>query len=33
MLGLAKRAHARILQALRSEVYGDLEVHPQVESY
>lgn len=33
MLGLAKRCHARILQASTSEVYGDPEVHPQVESY
>jgi UDP-glucuronate decarboxylase len=33
MLGLAKRLHARILQASTSEVYGDPEVHPQQESY
>lgn len=33
MLGLAKRNKARILQASTSEVYGDPEVHPQVESY
>jgi UDP-glucuronate decarboxylase len=33
MLGLAKRVHARILQASTSEVYGDPEVHPQTESY
>ncbi len=33
MLGLAKRIGARILQASTSEVYGDPEVHPQVESY
>ena len=33
MLGLAKRLGARILQASTSEVYGDPEVHPQVESY
>jgi len=33
MLGLAKRMHARILQASTSEVYGDPEVHPQPESY
>lgn len=33
MLGLAKRTEARILQASTSEVYGDPEVHPQVESY
>ncbi len=33
MLGLAKRIKAKILQASTSEVYGDPEVHPQVESY
>jgi len=33
VLGLAKRLHARILQASTSEVYGDPEVHPQTESY
>ena len=33
MLGLAKRIHAKILQASTSEVYGDPVVHPQVESY
>ena len=33
MLGLAKRTNARILQASTSEVYGDPDVHPQVESY
>ena len=33
MLGLAKRVHAKILQASTSEVYGDPQVHPQVESY
>ncbi|TWG91856.1 UDP-glucuronate decarboxylase [Nocardioides sp. J9] len=33
MLGLAKRVRARILQASTSEVYGDPEVHPQVEEY
>jgi UDP-glucuronate decarboxylase len=33
MLGLAKRLHARILQASTSEVYGDPEVHPQTEEY
>jgi UDP-glucuronate decarboxylase len=33
MLGLAKRIHAKILQASTSEVYGDPEVHPQKESY
>jgi UDP-glucuronate decarboxylase len=33
MLGLAKRLHAKILQASTSEVYGDPEEHPQSESY
>jgi len=33
MLGLAKRVHARILQASTSEVYGDPSVHPQPEGY
>jgi UDP-glucuronate decarboxylase len=33
MLGLAKRLHAKILQASTSEVYGDPEIHPQHESY
>ena len=33
MLGLAKRVHARILQASTSEVYGDPLEHPQTESY
>lgn len=33
MLGLAKRTQAKILQASTSEVYGDPQVHPQVESY
>jgi UDP-glucuronate decarboxylase len=33
MLGLARRVHARILQASTSEVYGDPEVHPQTEDY
>jgi UDP-glucuronate decarboxylase len=33
MLGLAKRVNARILQASTSEVYGDPQIHPQVESY
>lgn len=33
MLGLAKRTKARILQASTSEVYGDPEINPQVESY
>ncbi len=33
MLGLAKRINAKILQASTSEVYGDPEVHPQVEKY
>ncbi len=33
MLGLAKRVGAKILQASTSEVYGDPDIHPQVESY
>ena len=33
MLGLAKRVHARILQASTSEVYGSPQVHPQTEAY
>lgn len=33
VLGLAKRCRARVLQASTSEVYGDPEVHPQVEDY
>jgi UDP-glucuronate decarboxylase len=33
MLGLAKRIKAKILQASTSEVYGDPNIHPQVESY
>ncbi|MDC3409796.1 SDR family oxidoreductase [Alphaproteobacteria bacterium] len=33
MLGLAKRTGARILQASTSEIYGDPEIHPQVENY
>ncbi|ABD89691.1 UDP-glucuronic acid decarboxylase family protein [Rhodopseudomonas palustris] len=33
MLGLAKRLRCKIFQASTSEVYGDPEIHPQVESY
>ena len=33
MLGLAKRVQAPVLQASTSEVYGDPDVHPQVEDY
>lgn len=33
ILGLAKRLRARVLQASTSEVYGDPEIHPQVEGY
>src|SRR5690242_17630877 len=33
MLGLAKRIHAKILQASTSEVYGEPKVHPQTEDY
>ena len=32
-LGLAKRTGARILQSSTSEVYGDPEISPQVETY
>jgi len=33
MLGLAKRTHARFLQASTSEIYGDPSVSPQPEEY
>ncbi|MDP8289234.1 MAG: SDR family oxidoreductase, partial [Candidatus Electryonea clarkiae] len=33
MLGLAKRVGAKIFQASTSEVYGDPQIHPQIESY
>jgi UDP-glucuronate decarboxylase len=33
ILGLAKRTKAKVLQASTSEVYGDPEVHPQIEDY
>jgi UDP-glucuronate decarboxylase len=33
MLGLAKRIHAKILQASTSEIYGDPQIHPQTEDY
>ena len=33
MLGLAKRVGAKFLLASTSEIYGDPEVHPQLESY
>ena len=33
VLGLAKRLKAKVFQASTSEVYGDPQVHPQVESY
>ena len=33
VLGIAKRTGATVLQASTSEVYGDPQVHPQVESY
>ncbi len=33
VLGLAKRMRAKVLQASTSEIYGDPEVHPQVEEY
>jgi UDP-glucuronate decarboxylase len=33
MLGLAKRTHAKVLQASTSEVYGDPTISPQNEDY
>jgi len=33
VLGMAKRCHAKVLQASTSEVYGDPLEHPQSESY
>ena len=33
VLGIAKKTGARVLQASTSEVYGDPQIHPQVESY
>lgn len=33
MLGIAKYNHAKILQASTSEVYGDPQIHPQMEDY
>ncbi len=33
MLGLAKRTKAKILQTSTSEIYGDPDIHPQVEQY
>jgi len=33
VLEIAKRTKAKILQASTSEVYGDPEIHPQVEEY
>jgi UDP-glucuronate decarboxylase len=33
MLDIAKRCGAKILQASTSEVYGDPEIHPQIEEY
>jgi UDP-glucuronate decarboxylase len=33
MLGLAKRLGVRVFQASTSEIYGDPEISPQVESY
>ena len=33
VLGMARRCKAKVLQASTSEVYGDPEIHPQVESY
>ena len=33
MLGLARRAGARILFAINSEIYGNPEIDPQPETY
>lgn len=33
VLGIAKRCNAKVLQASTSEIYGEPEVHPQVETY
>ena len=33
MLGLARKNNAKILQASTSEIYGDPEIHPQIERY
>lgn len=33
MLGIAKRTGARFLQASTSEIYGDPEINPQLETY
>jgi UDP-glucuronate decarboxylase len=33
VLGLSKRLKVKILQASTSEVYGDPDVHPQIEAY
>ena len=33
MLELARKNNARIMQASTSEIYGDPDVHPQIESY
>ena len=33
MLGLAKKSKAKIMYASTSEIYGDPEIHPQVENY
>ena len=33
MLELARRLNAKIFQASTSEIYGDPEVHPQIEEY
>ncbi len=33
MLGRAKRVKAKIMQASTSEIYGDPNVHPQIEDY
>lgn len=33
VLGLSKRTKAKVLQASTSEIYGDPDVHPQIEEY
>ena len=33
MLGLAKKLNVKILQSSTSEVYGDPQIHPQLENY
>ena len=33
LLNIAKENHAKLLQASTSEIYGDPEIHPQIETY